>query len=454
MRSCLNDDWHHLGVQLISEKKNLLYTKAEFVTTFQGESNRIEILPEAFAEVKINDLLPGTSYIWRVLATSSNFSSADDLPLKREYSGRFVTQREIETEASFEFNIVADSHILDQQFKNPRYRNALIKQGKETAQRLRTVIDTLNRWPVDFTVQLGDPFDLHGLGFMPTLSTKQSLHAHATSRRLLGSVTAGGSWFHVMGNWEAEVGCFSDAQIQSAREGRKLHVLNPKPDTYQLGGSEHEDYYAFQWGSLAVIVLNADGYTKTCHRMDSKDSGSRDSFTLGEAQKTWLQSALASLSPTTRFRVAFIHHGLAGNASDWANSQYGRSCHRAAYDGEQRWLHELLHEFGVGVLFYGHDHVFAHNQIDSLHYALVGTTSAPWVFGAAELGFDSMWRERGFANVKVAKNFMRVAYVDSHGKEFHSFQVEALPADFFRRKRLDINEKLQPKQIITFPRKS
>jgi len=45
----------------------------------------------------------------------------------------------------------------------------------------------------------------------------------------------------------------------------------------------------------------------------------------------------------------------------------------AAKIGQQRWLHELMTETGVQIMFYGHDHVFTDGVVDNIHYTLPGS---------------------------------------------------------------------------------
>ena len=92
---------------------------------------------------------------------------------------------------------------------------------------------------------------------------------------------------------------------------------------------------------------------------------------------------------------------MGGNAGDAENSAYGRGGGRAAHVGEQAWVHDLCVATGVQVFFYGHDHVFTDMVVDGMHYALPGTTSAPWRFTKKETGYDTSFPDSGYARVRV-----------------------------------------------------
>jgi len=86
-------------------------------------------------------------------------------------------------------------------------------------------------------------------------------------------------------------------------------------------------------------------------------------------------------------------------------------------------VHELMRETGVQVLFYGHDHVFTDMVVDGIHYALPGTTSAPWRFDGSETGYEEYWSDSGHGRVSVTPERLRVEFVNLEGDVLHSFEV-------------------------------
>src|SRR5690606_27425829 len=129
-----------------------------------------------------------------------------------------------------------------------------------------------------------------------------------------------------------ENGDFTADQIAYSREQRLRYMPGPKPDTYPLGGNEHEDYYAFTWGDASFVVLNVMTYTPTSHLLGAYP-GLADDWTLGEEQLLWLAETLEKLD--TKWRFLLIHHAVGGAAGDEANSGYGRGGGQAAAVGEQ-----------------------------------------------------------------------------------------------------------------------
>ncbi len=405
-----------------------------------GEASAPLVLPPAAAiELALEGLAPGTAYRWRCTVTEAAVGERQGAAQRSaEASGRFVTVRP--RGVPFRFALFSDTHVFpatlepelplevaqDQGFLDVVmdslfwYRTARERVAAEYA----AVFARLGADRPDFAISLGDVFDLHGRGFNWAFDRQEVADAaHLEARRALSLLNGAGTIFQVLGNWEGESGCHPAAQRAFARCARQRHSVNPRPDTSRFGGSSDEDYFAFEWGDLFGVALNVRGYTPTVHHLDPAEPGvgKPEDFTLGVAQKSYLETALAQSDHP--YRALFLHHVVGGNGGNPADSAYGRGGGRAARIGEQAWVHELCQRYGVQVIFYGHDHVFTDLEVDGIHYTLPGTTSAPWRFTAAETGYDRSWPDSGYARVDVAPSRMQVEFVNLDGAVLYSYAV-------------------------------
>jgi hypothetical protein len=263
--------------------------------------------------------------------------------------------------------------------------------------------------------------DFHLFGFNePPPSSSWSRLAYLNYRRLLGHASGNAAHYAVVGNWEGESGCNLPAQIQQSSSQRMLYIPGPRPDTYAQGGSPNQDYYAFTWGDALFVVLNVMTYTPTCHLL-SYDPGLPDDWTLGDAQRAWLEQTLAGA--TSKWRFLFIHHPVGGAAGDSTESAYGRGGGQAALVGEQSWVHALMLKHGVQIFFYGHDHVFTDMTVDGIHYSLPGSAGAPWKFDSSITGYKQYWPDSGYGRVTVNPEQVQVDFVAVGGKVLNSYTL-------------------------------
>jgi len=380
-----------------------------------------------FFDMVIQGLRPNQSYLWELDVDPVDHSSVKS----ERYDGRFVTQRT--AGRSFLFDIFADSHFPSEQFSGDIDSwgfsvQFVAEEATLQEQEFMDIANNMNNDRPDFVVQLGDPFDLHTLGFMPALSRTQAALAHLYARCLISRLNQCGAMFQVLGNWEGESGCHPELKRSNAIWARKLYQINPRRETYEVNGkgSADENYYAFEWGDMLGVVLDVKRYTPTCHMfgntMDGKKVGRPDTFSLGRDQMTFLEQVLKSSHHAYKF--VFIHHPVGGKAGDEDNSIYGRGGGNAAYVGEQRQVHELMLKEGVQVLFHGHDHVFTDIVVDGIHYALTGTTCAPWRFERETTGYTKYWTTSGHTRVRVGTALARVEFVARNGTVLHSFDVK------------------------------
>ncbi len=369
------------------------------------------------AQWSVSGLQPGQRYVYDIcLRQDGAFGpvACDGLL----YTGSAVTTRA--PGDSFTFVAMADSHIEPRDPIPPG--STVVDDGFGPMEStLRAVSADVAAAKADFIVDLGDLLDYHLFGFnAPPPDSAWARLAYLNFRRMMGDTLGNAAHFPVIGNWDGESGCNSDAEIQRSLSQRLLYAPGPLAKTYPEGGSANGDYYAFTWGDALFVVLNVMTYTPTCHLLNQQP-GLPDDWTLGAAQLAWLDDTLAH--STAKWKFTFIHHTVGGNAGNDVDTAYGRGGGRAAYVGEQKTVHDMLRRYGVQIFFYAHDHVFTDMVVDGIHYTLPGSAGAPWKFDTYETGYTSFWPDSGYGRVKVTPNRVTVDFVAMGGSVLSSFSL-------------------------------
>ena len=160
---------------------------------------------------------------------------------------------------------------------------------------------------------------------------------------------------------------------------RKNYYPNPFPNSFYSGNTDvepygvgnPENYYAWTWGDAQFIVL--DVYRDEC---DTSDKPQGWNWSLGLPQYTWLKNTLEA--STSKYKFVFAHHirgqgrGGVTNAQlyEWGglNKLGGTNTFAANRPGWAKPIHQLFIDNKVNIFFQGHDHVFAHEVLDSITY--------------------------------------------------------------------------------------
>lgn len=370
----------------------------------QTEDFRIDA--RSIGEIVLDSLRPGSLYEYRLFARSIG---GKEFQLVTARS--FRTQRK--GQSPFSFAIVSDSHLTP--FDRDIYRLEILGQVSASI---------LSRKP-EFLFMLGDniqTFTSHG---GPMTEERFGPILYMLLRKGLEDLPSSVPVFLANGNWEGENGWHPAREKEWARKARMAFFPNPGEKTYPEGGSKDEDYYGFVWGDVLCLVLNVTGYTPKGHVLNSR-IGEKDDWTLGDRQRAWLFQQLSG--STARWKLLFIHHTVGGNAGDDMNTRYGRGGGRAASVGEQALIHKWMQQYGVQVLFYGHDHVFTDMTVDGIHYTCVGSAGAPWKFTREETGYERSWTPSGYTWVEVGEDSMHVSFIKPgkgaiEGEIMHTYTI-------------------------------
>ncbi|MEI6822383.1 MAG: T9SS type A sorting domain-containing protein [Bacteroidota bacterium] len=311
-------------------------------------------------EIDITNLSPNTKYYYRTRykATGSGTYSASV-----EHS--FHTQRA--AGSSFTFTVEADEHLYDKKGVRNMYKISLANEAKDNP---------------DFMIDMGDIF---GDDHTPTTTTSADMNAlHLDYRQYLGAICPSVPLYLCIGNHEGEKDYYLHQTPPNniAVYGtlwRKFYYPNPEPNNFYSGnpdvesyGIGHpENYYAWTWGNALFVVMDV-------YRYDSDTAVKPEgwTWTLGFPQYTWLKNTLEN--STAKYKFVFAHHtrgeGRGGVATakyfEWGGYEQNGTNYTFATNrpGWAKPIHQLFHDNGVNIFFQGHDHLFAHEVLDSVTY--------------------------------------------------------------------------------------
>ena len=326
------------------------------------------------AEIVMPGLRPDTRYYYQVQSARTSGGEST-----------FHTARP--SGSAFSFTVTADSHLDD------RTDPAVYQQ---------TLANALADKP-DFHVDLGDTFmtDKHA-------SRENAARQYLAQRYFFGQLAQSVPLLLALGNHDGEKprgrNGSPDDMAAWANALRTRYFPNPVPGDFYSGngtrsaaGAFLENYYAWEWGGALFVVLDP-------FRSGQPRGGQRDNWTtsLGLEQYRWLTRTLEGSK--ARFRFVFVHN-LVGGADDqgrggaeeaafyeWggknADGTEGFAAHRPGWTMP---IHQLFVKHGVSIVFHGHDHFYAKQDLDGIVYQEVpqpgnpGSETAPR--SAAEYGY-------------------------------------------------------------------
>jgi len=315
-------------------------------------------------EVEMSNLIPNTRHFYRLQYKKQGVVNFVPSP---EYN--FHTQRAVGS--TFTFTVEADEHLYDKKGVPNMYNITLANQAADKP---------------DFMLSLGDIF---GDDHEPFTITSAELDLlHRDYRPFLGKICHSVPFYVCLGNHEGENDYYYSITPPNnlsiwGTQWRKFYYPNPFPNRFYSGNTNQEaygigypeNYYAWSWGNALFVVL--DVYRDQC---DTSASPGSWNWTLGLPQYTWLKNTLEN--STAQYKFVFAHHvrgwGRGGitNAKlfEWGGydgqggTRYNFPNKRPGWDKP---IHQLFKDNGVNIFFQGHDHVFAHEILDSVTYQAV-----------------------------------------------------------------------------------
>lgn len=315
-------------------------------------------------EVDISNLTTNTKYYYRLLYRLIGTSNYSVTP---EYS--FHTQRALGS--TFTFTIESDEHLYDKKGVKNMYDITLANQAADHP---------------DFMLSLGDIFGDDHNPFTITSGALDSLHRDY--RPFLGKICHSVPFYICLGNHEGENDYYYSFNPPNnlcvwGTQWRKFYYPNPYPNGFYTGNTTNEpfgignpeNYYAWNWGNALFVVI--DVYRDQC---DTSAKPGGWNWTLGLPQYNWLKNTLENSS--AQYKFVFAHHirgqGRGGitNAKlfEWGGYDGNGGTNYNFPNKRPGWakpIHQLFKDNGVNIFFQGHDHVFAHEILDSVIYQAV-----------------------------------------------------------------------------------
>lgn len=383
---------------------------------YSHKTKAFQIVAGQPVEVVLDHLTSGTQFFYRVCTRAPETSTF--LP-HAEHS--FTTQRA--PGSSFVFEIQGDSHPeRPQQFDPALY-----------AQTLRAVATD----HPDFYMTIGDDFSVDTLHDVNAESVAQR---YALQRPFLALVAQSSPLFLVNGNHEQAAAANLDGTANNvavwAQNSRNRYFSQPAPDGFYTGDPKPvpfigllRDYYAWQWGDALFVVI--DPYWHSLKAVDNVFGGgekNRDwwAITLGDEQYNWFRQALRASK--AKYKFVFAHHVLGtgrGGVEEAGLYEWGGKDKRGVTEfAEKRpgWelpIHQLMAKYGVTIFFQGHDHLFAHQQLDGVVYQELPEPADPTytLYNRDAYRTGEVFSNSGRVRVTVSPSNVRVEYIRSYRPE-------------------------------------
>ena len=349
-------------------------------------------------EIVLEKLQPETRYCYQLL---------DAVTRKPLLEGSFRTRRT--PGSTFTFTITADSHL---------------DQNTDTALYQRTLANALADAP-DFHIDLGDTF-MTG----KHANRENAAGQYLAQRFYFGQLCRSAPLFLVLGNHDGEESKLrrgADSLAVWSNTMRKRYFPNPVPDGFYTGNATRDplagllqDYYAWQWGDALFLALDPYWHSSGGRSDDGWN------LTLGAEQYAWLKKTVETSK--AMFKLVFVHQlvgglGMQGRGGaeaapfgEWggrnADGIDGFEAHRPGWDMP---IHQLLVQNHVAIVFHGHDHLFAKQDLDGLVYQEVPQPGFAGLGSprAAEYGYRDgvILGGSGHMRVTVSPDTLSVDYV-------------------------------------------
>lgn len=331
-----------------------------------SRTDSVTVKSQSLVEVTIDNLIPATKYYYR--------SSL------RGVTGSFFTSKPENT--TFSFIIEADPHF-DDASSIEVYKKALVEMGK---------LDP------DFMMDLGDASMAEKL----SKTNEAILERFQLVRSYWDDIGHSVPIFMVLGNHDGEAG-WNSSFISKIRDE---YFINPKGLT--------DFIYTFTWGDVRIISINPYEYH------DKKPKGDNWEWSLGKEQYDWLEETLKKNK--SKHTLLFIHNLVGGISRanrggkdaaqlyEWGGDEFKTYRH-----GWKQPIHDMLVEYGIDIVFHGHDHFYAKEELDGIIYQLVPQ--------------PSLGRKQNINNLKPESGYSEGVFYPSPGFLYVTSDTKVLNVD-------------------------
>jgi hypothetical protein len=325
--------------------------------------------------------IAGISFYW-----IKNRKPTPQITLENKVEEVSPIVQEVSTQNSLTFAVEADPHMDEQSDSNV---------FKQTLQNIVAAKPS-------FLIDLGDIFMVDKQADKSESNITRRYTLMKSYYDSLGSIPL----YFAMGNHDGEVGWDT------------LYTKNYRK-TYFPSQTQDINYYSFEKDNSLFIVLDPYSYTV------KKPNNDGWLWTLGKTQYDWLKNVLESSKASHKF--VFIHQLVGGDNQgrggiefaklyEWGGSNidgsYGFDTKRPGWGKS---IHQLLVDNKVNIVFKGHDHFFAKQDLDGIVYQTLPQPSHPGdkINTATEYGYvnGKIIGGSGYLKVTVSSSKVKVDFV-------------------------------------------
>jgi hypothetical protein len=182
----------------------------------------------------------------------------------------------------------------------------------------------------------------------------------------------------------------ADIGVRGNHESGATYWKRYWPEPFQSGGL----YWSFDYGPMHVVML--DQYT---------------SYTPGSAQYNWLKADLAASTKTWKF-VVYHEPGWSASGGHANNTTV------------QQDLQPLFVQYGVSVVFNGHNHYYARASVSGVTHLTLGGGGAPsYTPASGQPDIVKTYKGNSFGEFSISGNTLTGTIIGSSGSVVDTFTV-------------------------------
>lgn len=242
----------------------------------------------------------------------------------------------------------------------------------------------------------------------------------------------------VNGNHEQEAKYLLDGTNTNpavlAKNARAKYFTSPGADT---------GYYSFTYGNSLFVVIDYYWHTDTAVDNTAGGNGTekkqRDLWnnTIGDEQYLWFKNTLET--STAKYKFVFTHHVLGTGRGGIENAklyEWGGYNQKGVWEFDKKrpgWelpIHQLMVKNKVTIFFQGHDHLFAHQELDGVVYQEVPNPADDTYTAFNKDAYKSgdVLPNSGFLDVIVSPDNVKVNYIkagqSNNGQSIFSYSIQ------------------------------